>query len=390
MFLGSILLVVLGSLTAAQNIVRYPEETYLWDGYKEVDKSRKELYKDIKEIDSKGKLVNEGEIIFNSQDGARMEFQSYDNAVFAKTTINGASDMNLRFQATLTNEDGSKFNLDVGGDLDFTVGGAVKALTNAGSFSISSKKSEVKVVGNFINDNAFSIQAKEEGTFKFGKVVNVDSLKFNTGSTGSLLSFGALENSGKISLHCDEEYGTAVKFRTYVYNTGSISLSVQSGEGEIVQNGDIENDGLICFSNMIARQEAGIAGNGCWVVNEGSLSLDGSYRFDQNQKILLDHQLAYVYVRNIGVSGKVLDIYGFLKAKAPIRAGFAISRLIYDEASGHLELRDKANESVIFNIGEGYNKDRFRITNRAVSYVGDVPPERTSPSKCQCPDSARH
>lgn len=280
----------------------------------------------------------------------------------------------------------STFRLKCYKKLDFTVEEADEDLQNVGYFDISAPSINFNSAQDVNNNDYVAIRADRKGKFQFKNIISLGRFLVHSASLSDSLTLESLTNEGYFSYHrgaCPEQ-GKPVDIKGPIENSGVIEMFAEGGAVEVIQGGNIHNDGLVCFRHAHLPQTAGVTGTGCWVLTENSfISIDATQEFSGGQSIVFGDRTAYIQIEKFGTSEEVIDIHGFMRSKIAIRSSTNIADVKYDPSTGNLKVFGSPDTFVIFNIEKGF-EDRFECKSGVIYYHGKLPQEKPIPLTCAC------
>ncbi|ABN67654.2 hyphally regulated cell wall protein, partial [Scheffersomyces stipitis CBS 6054] len=264
-----------------------------------------------------------------------------------------------------------------------------------------------KNAGFFITSTNKLIGLKVELASGFGSIRNDGLIVFNslvsiTPSFYKLIGKSFL-NSGEIFL-VSSGYGvpTAALLAPIWKNTGSLTFFQNKRNNGVVSLGapglKIENWGQICLFNELYKQTTHIFGDGCITADQDSSIFFSNCLLDIDSRQTVYLADSRSSVRAVALAKpKTFKVAGFgngnkIGLDLPLISPFSKS-VIYNAKTGILSLRVKGFWGQDFNIGLGYNSNKFKITTDnslgllsvpwgAVYYDGPVP-NKQIPSNCQ-------
>lgn len=358
-------LVVFGKLTLA---TIFCDEIITLNESETVHSEEIHAYPNLRHFSVKGTLSVEGSFQASVLNASTFIVKDFMDERNSRTSIGGAGDLEVTIQISFTNRADAIFEVFIRDHLKFNLGVDGEFLFNAGRFELSGAKIDLACPGVFVNTNEVLIRSRTIGNFKFKEIHNCEIFEILAQPEDSILSFRRIYNEGIITFE-----------GVPLLDKGPYGLGIMN------QGGDIQNDGLICLAFTSLHHSAEITGTGCWGLTFGAtIEIDGSQTFAATQYVVLSGSSTYINVTRFGTSNIPYNVYGFEKANYPIRSPYTITSVVYNSALGLLRVSQDDDLYLIFNIGKGYEEDRFSILDRMVVYGGaDISP-RLIPLSCEC------
>lgn len=342
-------------------------------------------YTNVRIFDSIDVIDNKGGLQAYALDGASISFRRYTNNFNAWTTISGAGHLTLNTRRLFSNLVSSSFQVHSEGVLRFNVDESDSLFMNRDDFALSTASRFQGISRNLVNSGLIKLTTKDGCRLIFDQIVNLERIEIESHSINDFLSFDALLNGGQFIFLYGPHYGTSMEARGHIENPGVMEIYGSGGRGEFTHTKEISNDGLLCFKYTHMLQTAGIKGTGCWVLTDWSyLLVDGNEDFAPTQKLVIGDCSASIRIRAFGERGNVYDVYGFLTSSMPIQSMVSLEGIRYDPLRGCLKVAHNSLHYAHFDIGMGFDENKFLVYENVVSYIGRSPPEKPIPSNCKC------
>lgn len=217
------------------------------------------------------------------------------------------------------------------------------------------------LLNNFVN----------QGIISFRSVNSTSGFNYDIAST-------TWDNTGQVFLGGKSSKAPRVSIRTSVMrNQGIISVFQDAtAEGTLTMGGSgngLVNDGVVCLSKFTWEQESQVTGKGCIRAGENSVVHIKQTLLPISQTISLDGPNAGVRVADINVAD-AFRVAGLGNGNFVATDG-KIQYYDYDEKKGILTISADplGLQKVKFNIGLGYDRDKFTIgTERRGGLIGGL------------------
>lgn len=330
-------------------------------------------------------LKVDGSFICNAQDEARLTFNGFNGNLGSDTMIMSPGDLELVLNGEFINSENSLFQASAASRLRVTVTAPARSVVNQGEILLKGDHISMSCPGTVFNNGDISFDSKGTALYSFGTIINYSTIHMLAASSDSLLEFQVLHNEGRFLYHYGAGKNDAVYVRRRIGNLGTIEFYGWSDDGEIVQNGEIENTGLICLQHSFLRQRKDISGNGfLHLAKSASVEIDGLKKLDPEQKLVLGDAKAYIVLKLISLIKKTYILHGVRDGATFIQSRGNIETMTYEPGNGILFIVQDGRE-INFQIGEYYTPDGFKLENNRISYHGRTPKAATQvPAECKC------
>lgn len=226
-------------------------------------------------------LKVDGSFICNAQDEARLTFDGFNGNQGSDTMILSPGELELVLNGEFINSENSLFQASAASRLRITVTAPRKSFVNQGEILLKGDYMTMSCPGIVLNSGDISFDSKGAALYSFGTIINYNTIHMLAASSDSLLEFHVLYNEGRFLYHYGAGKNDAVYVRRRIGNLGTIEFYGSSEDGEIVQDGEIENTGLICLQHSFLRQRKDISGNRCLhLAKSASVEIDGLKKLD--------------------------------------------------------------------------------------------------------------
>lgn len=330
-------------------------------------------------------FTNNGALEIAAQYEATVHLGRFVNGVNATTNIEGPGSLELSFHLTFENQFGSDFLADAK-YLDFTINPANEKFQNDGCLSLYASDSlSVDSPNLFSNSRLAQMTSSDEGRFYFGEVLNFSEMHLLGSCSSDLLQFNGFYNHDYFNFNFGPTKGLVVDSRGVIANTGMFHIYGTEGSGEFQSAGEISNEGVFCLEHAFLNQTSVVSGKGCWSLSKSSfIVMSQEHVFEANQVVVLNDKSSFLVFVKMAAPGVIYDLYGVDSTHNFVLFGVPVSGCAYDPELGHLTIYENTESYTVFNIGKGYEKDKFVISKNEVGYFGANPPARDVPTICQC------
>lgn len=346
------------------------------------------LYSNLTYLSSTSFIENGGAISVFAENDAELAMASFANLPGGKFTFEGRGTAKISTGIRFVNAFTSTFEVDIAQDLMFNVfnvGNQNYDFENSGTFVLKSGNLlTYNSLKHLMNSGYYGLRCNNEGRFLFRNILNIAELHIQASSFTDFLSFHDLINDGSFSFTWGLCQGTVVCAHGSIHNSRMIRIEGLGGQGQILHNGPIHNNGLIHLRHSCITQSADVTGMGCWSLMDSScIAINANFLFESAQTIILLDRSAYIVIQEMFGQAVIHKLDGVLNAATIIRSKVTLSDVFYEPPTGFLTVVSDVNKFMVFYIGEGYNAEGFMFKDNEVSYVGIVPPPRPIPAVCQ-------
>ncbi|CAL9733348.1 cell wall protein Iff9p [Monosporozyma servazzii] len=272
------------------------------------------------------------------------------------------------------------------------------------SGNIETIKYSLNVEGTFYigdtNSNDPGLQATFSGPHieNHGSII-VDGRNASSGSMSVKFGGSSIVNNGKIYLHGPSSKTNTFNLNpsSFLENNGLITIGQDEDSGYSstvhIKSGTITNDGTICFKNVKAYLDSSISGSGCITIGDNTvygIQSDRRYGKLGPQTLYMSSPSSIIYVDAAGLTDNII-VRGFGGGNC-LSFGTTVETYSYNPDTGILSFTIFAFITHKFNIGKGYDKNKFivkginnhiglSLINNALYYSGDDP--NGVPSACR-------